>query len=260
MRIVQFSALILFACFVISAVPSLAAGGGETPPKQEWSFKGPFNMTFGTYERDELQRGYKVYRQVCAACHGMDLISYRNLADLGYNEAEVKAIAAEYTIMDGPNDEGEMFDRPGIPADRFVNPYPNAQAAKYANNGAYPPDLSLIAKARPYGADYIYALLAKGYVEPPEGKTLLDGQHYNKYMAGNVIAMASPLSDGLVAYEDGSKETVSQFAHDVSAFLMWAAEPKLEDRTRMGYRVILFLIVFAGVMYAVKKKIWSDLH
>ncbi|MEM6781690.1 MAG: cytochrome c1 [Pseudomonadota bacterium] len=240
---------------MLVSAPAWAAGDAKTPPKQDWHFSGPF----GTYDRGALQRGFQVYKQVCSACHSMKLLSYRNLADLGYTENEVKAIAREYTVTDGPDDEGEMFERPALPSDRFVSPYPNAEAAKFANNGAYPVDMSLIAKARKYGPDYIYALLT-GYAEAPAEKELLPGQHYNKYMAGNIIAMAAPLSDGLVAYEDGSATTVSQYAKDVSEFLMWAAEPKLEDRKQTGVKVILFLLAFFGVMIAVKKKIWSDQH
>lgn len=239
---------------LILASPSYAADKALPPPKLDWSFKGPL----GTFDRGELQRGFQVYKQVCSACHAMDLLSYRNLAALGYTEDEVKAIAAEYTVMDGPNDEGEMFERPARPSDRFVNPYPNDAAAKYANGGAMPPDMSLIAKARKGGADYLHALLT-GYKEPPEGMVLGNNQHYNKYMAGNIIAMAAPLSDGIVGYEDGSPETVDQYARDVSAFLTWAASPELETRKQTGVKVILFLIVFAGIMYMVKKKVWSDL-
>lgn len=236
-------------------VSAMAAGDAETPPKQQWHFSGPF----GTYDRGALQRGFQVYRQVCSACHSMKLLSYRNLEDLGYNEAQVKAIAGEYTVTDGPDDEGEMFDRPALPSDRFVSPYPNDAAAKYANNGALPPDMSLLAKARKGGADYIYAVLT-GYEEPHGDVHLLAGQHYNKYMAGHVIAMAPPLSDGIVAYEDGSSTTVDQYSRDVAEFLTWAAEPKMEDRKQTGIKAILFLLAFFGIMYAVKKKLWADLH
>ncbi|MEM9469673.1 MAG: cytochrome c1 [Pseudomonadota bacterium] len=247
------SLITLIALFSVLPIASYAAGDAKKPPKQEWSFNGPF----GTYDRASLQRGFQVYKQVCSACHGMRLKSYRNLAALGYNEDEVKAIAAEYTVMDGPNDEGEMFERPARPSDRFVNPYPNDETARYANNGALPPDMSLIAKARKGGADYIHALLT-GYADPPEGEKLQAGQHWNKYMAGHKIAMAAPLSDDMIAYEDGTETTMEQYSRDVSHFLMWAAEPSMEDRKRMGIKVILFLIAFAGVMYSVKKKIWAD--
>jgi len=241
-------------CLLIPSANAAESGKKYPLPDVDFSFDG----IFGTYDRASLQRGFQVYQQVCAACHGMDLLSYRNLTDLGYNDDEVKAIASQYTIMDGPNDEGEMFERNRLPSDRFANPYPNEQAARYANNGAYPPDMSLLAKARGGGAPYLYGILT-GYTEPPEGVTVADGQYYNKHMEGNKIAMAAPLSDGMIGYEDGTDETVSQYSKDVSTFLMWAAEPKLEQRKRMGVKVILFLIAFAGIMYAVKKKIWKDL-
>ncbi len=246
--------LLSVACIAISA-PALAAGGGETHklPDTKWSFDGPF----GTYDKAALQRGFLVYKQVCSACHGMKENSYRNLTDLGYSEAQVKTIAAEYTVTDGPNDEGEMFERPARPSDKFKLPYPNDKAAAYANNGAIPPDLSLITKARHGGADYIYALLT-GYAPAPTGFVLGNGQHYNKYKDGNIIAMANPLSDGLVSYEDGTPQTADQYAKDVAHFLTWAAEPEMEHRKRMGVKVILFLMAFAGIMYAVKKKIWES--
>ncbi len=237
------------------AVPSVQAAdtGHIELPDIEWSFDGPF----GTYDRAALQRGFQVYKQVCSACHSMDHLAYRNLSALGYNDDEIKAIAADYSRMDGPDDEGEMFERPMRPSDNFKNPYANEKQARYANNGALPPDMSLITKARVGGANYLYGLLT-GYVEPPEGFEISEGQHYNAVMAGHKIAMAAPLSDDVVAYEDGSPTTVDQYARDVSHFLMWAAEPKMEDRKRMGVMVILFLLAFAGIMYKVKKKIWAD--
>ena len=221
--------------------------------KQSWSFDGPF----GTYDRGALQRGLQVYTQVCSACHGMKYVAYRNLSDLGYNEAQIKAIASQNSIMDGPDEEGEMFERPMRPSDKFKEPYANDNQGRYANNGALPPDLSLITKARADGSNYVYSLLT-GYEEAPEGVTLANGQHWNKYMSGNKIAMASPLSDDIVGYEDGSPTTVDQYARDVSHFLTWAAEPKMEIRKRTGIKVLLFLFVFAGLMYAVKRKIWAD--
>ncbi|HPD82365.1 MAG: cytochrome c1 [Alphaproteobacteria bacterium] len=230
-----------------------AASGHGAVEAQGWSFEGPF----GTYDRGALQRGFQVYSQVCSACHSMKYMSYRNLTALGYNEDEVKAIASQYTIMDGPDDEGEMFERPRKPSDRFKNPYENENQARYANNGALPPDLSLITKARVGGADYVYGILT-GYSEAPEGETLAAGQHWNNVMPGNKIAMAAPLSDDIVGYEDGSPTTKEQYARDVATFLTWAAEPEMEVRKRTGIKVILFLLVFAGIMYSVKKKIWSD--
>lgn len=245
--------LITLAIFAMTPMVAHAAGDAVEIPKQQWSFSG----AFGTYDRGELQRGFQVYQQVCAACHGLKRVAYRNLIALGYNEAQVKAVAAQYTTMDGPDDEGEMFERPMKPSDRFKEPYLNENAARYANNGALPPDLSLITKARAGGADYTFALLT-GYESAPEGEEMGAGQYWNKYMPGHKIAMAAPLSDDMVAYEDGTPTTVDQYARDVSAFLTWAAEPEMEVRKRMGLKVLIFLIVFAGVMYTVKKKIWKD--
>lgn len=249
--------------FVLMAVTGMvlpvsqahAAEATEPLPELHWHFEG----VTGSYDKAALQRGFQVYREVCAACHSMEYLSYRNLSDLGYSEAEVKAIAASYLVTDGPNDEGEMYERSGLPSDRFVSPYPNREAAMSVNNGAYPPDLSLIAKARHGGANYIYAILT-GFEEPPHGKELLPGQYWNRYMPGHVISMAPPLFDGQVSYSDGSPESVSQYARDVAAFLSWASEPTLEARKYTGLKVLMFLLVFAGVLYAVKKKVWADQH
>ncbi len=247
--------LSILVILIVFPSMAMAAGGGPAPEKKDWHFDG----INGTYDRAALQRGFKVYKNVCSACHSMKQLYYRNLEALGYDENQVKNIAAEYTVTDGPDDEGEMYERPAIPSDRFFSPYANEAQAKAANNGAYPPDFSLIAKARKYGPDYLYALLT-GYDDAPADVTLMDGQYWNKYMPGHIIAMAPPLSDGIVAYEDGSDETVSQYAKDVSEFLMWAADPHMEERKQTGIKVILFLLAFAGVMYAYKKKIWSDVH
>lgn len=232
-----------------------ASEGGEPLPHLHWHFDG----FAGGYDKAALQRGFQVYREVCAACHSMEYLSYRNLSALGYSEAEVKAIAASYTVTDGPNDEGEMFERNGLPSDRFVSPYPNRQAAMSVNNGAYPPDMSLLAKARHGGADYIYGILT-GFEEAPHGHELLPGQYWNRYMPGHVISMAPPLSDGQVSYSDGAPESVSQYARDVAEFLAWASEPHLQARKYTGMKVLMFLLVFAGLMYAVKKKVWADAH
>ena len=250
-----FMTCLVFVVGGMSSQPAHSAGGGEHIPEQSWSFDG----VFGTYDRASLQRGFQVYKQVCATCHSMEKLYYRNLSALGYNEAELKAIAAEYTVMDGPNDEGEMFERVALPSDPFISPFPNKKAAEYANNGAYPPDFSLIALAKHGGPDYLYAVLT-GYEDAPAHMELLPGQYYNKYKDGHIIAMAPPLSDGLVEYGDGSPQTVSQYAKDVSHFLAWAASPELETRKQTGIKVFLFLLVFAGVMYAYKKKVWADAH
>lgn len=233
------------------------ASGGETvkPPHHHWHFSG----VTGTYDKAALQRGYKVYREVCSSCHSMKQMYFRNLEGLGYDESQIKAIAGEYTTTDGPNDEGDMFERPARPSDRFPAPFANDKAAAFANGGAVPPDLSLIIKARHHGPDYVYSILT-GYEEAPADAHLLAGQHWNKYMPGHVIAMAPPLSDGQVAYEDESPATVDQYASDVVQFLTWAGDPYMETRKRTGMKAIIFLLVFAGIMYGVKRKIWSDVH
>ncbi|MBU0726562.1 MAG: cytochrome c1 [Alphaproteobacteria bacterium] len=243
----------LTAIALLLAVPAVAqAAEGVALPKQNWSFGG----LFGTFDRAAAQRGFQVYKEVCSACHGAYHLHYRNLGALGFSEAEVKAIAAGYEIPDGPNDDGDMFVRPGLPADKFFRPFANEKAARASNGGAYPPDLSLIAKARPGGADYLYALLT-GYQEPPAGVTLMEGMHYNAYFPGHQIAMAQPLYADGVTYSDSTPATIEQMARDVSTFLAWAAEPEMERRKQMGVSVILFLLVFTGLAYASMRKVWS---
>ncbi|MEE8334401.1 MAG: cytochrome c1 [Alphaproteobacteria bacterium] len=227
---------------------------GVKPPKQDWSFSG----MFGTFDRAALQRGYQVFVEVCAGCHSARLLFYRNLQAIGFTEEQVKKIAAEVEVNDGPNDEGEMFDRPGRPGDRFVMPFPNEQAARASNNGAMPPDLSLIVKARKGGADYLHAMLT-GYKDAPSGMNVPDGMAYNIYFPGNQISMPAPLSEDGVEYADKTKATVDQMSRDVSTFLAWASEPELEERKRMGIKVMLFLIVLTGMMYAIKRRIWADI-
>lgn len=248
--------LILAAGLTLGLVSGAqAAGDAVTLPKQSWGFYG----VFGTYDRAAAQRGFQVYKEVCAACHSLSLVSYRNLRDLGFSEEEVKAIAAAYKVTDGPNDAGEMFERAARPSDRIVKPYPNENASRAANNGAYPPDLSLINKARVGGPDYIYALLT-GYDKVPADVQLLDGQYYNKYFPGQKIAMPQPLNDGQVTFADGTQASVANMSNDVTVFLNWAAEPELEKRHRLGVQVILFLIVATGFFYAAKRRVWADLH
>jgi ubiquinol-cytochrome c reductase cytochrome c1 subunit len=251
------------------------------PPRNDWSFSG----VFGRYDETQLQRGYKVYREVCANCHSMNLVHFRNLAQPGgpgFTEAQVKALAANYKVTDGPNDAGDMFEREARPADRLPAPFPNKQAATAANGGAYPPDFSVIAKARTYergfpwfvldalpltlfseqGVDYITALI-QGYTEPEHGVEVPTGKYYNKYFPGQIIAMPKPLNDGQVEYlkdangRPQAPETVAQYAKDVSAFLMWAAEPHLEQRKEIGFKALMFMLVLAGLLYFTKKKIWS---
>lgn len=224
-------------------------------PSHDWSFSG----VFGTFDRAALQRGFQVYQEVCSGCHALSYVAYRNLEALGYNEAEIKAIAAEVEVEDGPNDEGEMFFRPAKPSDRFVSPFPNEQAARAGNNGAYPPDLSLIIKARANGANYVRALLI-GYGDAPADASIPDGMYYNTYFAGNQIAMAPPLIEDGVEFGDGTSATVAQQAEDLVTFLAWAAEPEMEERKTAGVMTILFLLVFTGLLYASKRKIWADVH
>ncbi len=226
--------------------------------KTDWSFKG----LFGKFDRGALQRGYQVYTEVCASCHSMKYLSYRNLAEEGgpeFSKAQAKAIAASFEITDGPNADGEMFTRPGKLSDKFVMPYENVKAAQAANGGAYPPDMSVLVKARGGGVDYIYSLL-QGYEDPPIGFELDDGVYYNKYMYGNKIKMANQLSDGLVEYSDGTQSTVEQMSKDVTTFLMWSAEPHLETRHRMGFKAIVYLIILTTLVYFSMKRIWSRIE
>ncbi|MFD2236287.1 cytochrome c1 [Aureimonas populi] len=244
------------------------------PEEMSWSFAGPF----GTWDIGQLQRGLKIYREVCAACHGLSLVSFRNLEALGYSDAQVRALAAEYQIQDPmPNAEGEMFERAGIPSDRFPSPYANPEQAAASNGGAIPPDLSLIAKARAVergfptfifdiftqynenGPDYLRALLTSYGEEPPAHYEIQPGTHYNPaFIGGIALAMAQPISDGQVSYDDGAPETLDQYSRDIAAFLMWTAEPHLVERKATGFVVMIFLIIFGGLVYAVKRRVWAD--
>ena len=234
---------------------SLHSAEMTDPIKVDWSFKG----ITGTFDRASLQRGFQVYKEVCSSCHSMQYLSYRNLGEPGgpeFTEAEVKAIAASFEVTDGPDNQGEMFTRPGRPSDIFVSPHPNKEAAAAANGGAYPPDMSVLVKARKGGANYIYSVLV-GYEEPPPDVKLDQGVYYNKYMVGNKIKMPNNLEDGLVEYADGTESTVDQMAKDVTTFLAWAAEPELEERHRTGVKVIIYLILLTILVYLSMKKIWS---
>jgi cytochrome c1 len=240
------------------STPANAAGDAKHPAEMNWQFDG----LFGTYDRNALRRGFQVYKEVCASCHSLNQIAFRNLSQEGgpeFSEAEVKAIAKEYLVEDGPDDYGDMFERDALPRDKFPSPYPNENAARAANGGAYPPDLSLITKARGGGADYIHALLS-GYEEAPEGVEIRAGLYYNPYMAGGKIAMPVPLLEELVEYSDGTEATVEQMSMDVTHFLNWTAEPELEQRKRMGFMVLIYLSIFAGLMFFSMRKIWADLH
>ncbi len=249
--------LLLAAGLVVAANSADASESAFEPyPSLDWSFNG----IFGTYDRASLQRGFQVFNEVCSACHGLRLLSYRNLEGIGFSPEEVKAIAAQHEVEDGPDDNGDMFTRPAIPSDRFRSPFPNIQAARAANGGAAPPDLSLVAKRTEHRANYPYGMVTGYEDEPPHGSdvVLLPGQYYNKYRGA--ISMAPPLSDGVIEYTDGTEATVDQMAYDVSNFLMWAAEPHMEDRKETGIKAILFLLVFTIILYAVKRKVWAKLH
>jgi len=270
-------ALVVAGALFAGSTQNARAEEEEAPPSQKWSFSGPF----GSYDRGALQRGLKVYKEVCSACHGLSYIAFRNLADPGgpgYSVAQAAAFAAEYKIKDGPNDQGEMFERPGRPADYFPSPFPNEQAARAANGGALPPDLSLITKARSYergfpkfifdfftqfqeqGPNYVDAILQGFEEKPPAGVTIPEGSYYNKYFPGHAIKMPKPLNDGQVTFDDGSPATVAQYARDVTTFLMWTAEPHMEARKQLGLQVFVFLILFTGLMYFTKKKVWAEAH
>ena len=247
----------LFSIIILLSLNSYSAISAEKVEylKTDWSFKG----LFGKFDRASLQRGYQVYTEVCAACHSMKYLSYRNLSEKGgpeFSTEEAKAIAAQFEVEDGPNSDGEMFMRPGRLSDKFVKPYPNVEASTAANDGAYPPDMSVLAKARAGGADYIYSLLL-GYEEAPTGFELDDGVYYNKYIPGNKIKMSAPLSDGLVEYSDSTQATTAQMAKDVTTFLAWAAEPELEVRHKLGIKVIIYLLLLTILVYLSMKKIWS---
>lgn len=230
-----------------------AAMAADGPPK--WSFDG----IFGSYDRAALKRGFQVYHDVCSACHSLNLVYYRNLQQIGFSQDEVKAIAGEKQVTDGPNDQGEMFQRPARPNDHFVPPFANEQLARLANNGALPPDLSVIVKAREGGPDYIYSIMT-GFVDPPEGFKVPDGMFYNAAFPGHAIAMPPPLSEGVVTYADQTPATVPQMSEDVVIFLNWAAEPELEARKKLGLQTMIFLVLLTAMLYAVKRKVWSGLH
>lgn len=238
-----------------SLSPARAQTEAEEPPHQTWSFSG----IFGTFDRASAQRGFQVYKEVCASCHSMRLLYYRNLEGIGLDEAQIKAIAASVQVPGGVDDTGQPVERPGLPSDHFKSPFPNDAAARAANNGALPPDQSVLEKAREGGADYLYGVLT-GYAEPPEGVKIMDGMNYNKYFPGNQIAMAQPLHDGQVEYADGTQATVEQMSRDVVTFLAFAANPEMEQRKRMGVRIVLFLLFLTGLTYAVKRQIWADVH
>jgi len=266
-------ALAAAAAFAALAGGTATAAESVSPPRLKWSFAGPF----GLYDPAQLQRGFKIYREVCGNCHSLKLLSFRDLAapgGPGYSTAQAAAVAAEYKITDGPNDQGEMFQRPGRLADHFPPPFANDNAARNANGGVLPPDMSVLAKARTYergfpwfvidmftqyqeqGPDYIAALL-QGYEEPPKSFSLPEGAQYNKFFPGHAIGMPPPLSNGQIDYADGTPADLAHYVQDIAAFLEWAAEPTLDARKRIGFQVMVFLVVLAGLLYFTKKKVWS---
>jgi ubiquinol-cytochrome c reductase cytochrome c1 subunit len=245
----------LAAALVIAAGGMARAQETPEPPHQQWSFDG----VFGTYDRAALQRGFQVYKEVCSACHPVKHLYFRDLTEIGYSEDQVKGIASQYQVSDGPNDQGQMFQRPGKPSDAIPGPFANDEAARNANNGGLPPDLSLIVAARDGGADYVHALVGLGFKDAPAGFKMVEGTYYNTYFPGHQIKMPPPLAiEGQVKFADGTPASIPQMAHDVTTFLTWASDPTLEERHRMGFKVILFLVVMVGLFYAAKRKIWSS--
>jgi ubiquinol-cytochrome c reductase cytochrome c1 subunit len=250
------------AGLLLSGAAACAAGEAEPAlPKVTWSFDGPF----GTFDRGSAQRGFQIYEEVCSRCHSLNLLHYGDLGPsgpgggIGYSADDVKAIASTKQVTDGPNDQGEMFQRPGRASDKFVAPFPNEQAARAALNGALPPDLSLITKALEGGPNQVYGILA-GYRDPPAGFKLGDGMYYNLHFSGHQIAMPPPLAGNDVTYADGTKPTLEQEAQDVVTFLAWAAEPTMEERKYTGTKVLIFLVFMTGLLFGAKRKIWADVH
>ena len=238
----------------LAATPALAQEA-PTPPHQQWSWQGPF----GTFDLAAAQRGFQVYSEVCSTCHSMHELHYRDLAGIGLTEDQIKAIAAAVTVPQGVDDQGQPKEGPATPGSQFRSPFPNEQAARAAENGALPPDLSLIVNAREGGPNYIYGILT-GFAEAPSGFKMQDGMYYNKMFPGHQIGMPQPLQDGTVEYTDGTPNTLPQEAHDVVTFLSWAANPETVERKQIGVRVILFLVFMTGLTYALKRKVWSDVH
>ena len=247
---------LLLLLILLASFNSYSSDSGEKPKILKWTFEG----ALGYYDKASLRRGFRVYNEVCAACHSMNLLTYRKLKDIGYTEDEVKTIASAKNVSD-ENDEGEIVERPARLNDKFVAPYKNKQASMAANNGAYPPDLSIATKVYEHsgGANYIYSLLT-GFEEPPVDFVMPEGKYYNKYFAGHVISMAPPLSDGVLTYNDGTEATIDQLARDVSNFLQWASEPELEERKKMGFQFMVFLVFATIISYLLKKRIWKNVH
>ena len=242
------------AALVLGLVGASQAQEADKLLTYPWSFAGPF----GTFDRASAQRGFEIYKEVCSNCHSLNLAYYRDLGGIGFSPAQVKAIAAGFT-MPAIADDGSATTRPAVPSDHFHAPFANENAARTANNGALPPDQSVLELARDGGPNYIYSIL-QGYTDPPAGVKVADGLYYNKYFPGHQIAMPQPLSDGQVTYTDGTKNTLKQEAHDITVFLTYIANPHLEERKKTGVKVVIFLLLLTGVTYGVKRKIWADVH
>ena len=253
-RLVLATAAVAVVATISSFAPARAAEEALEPPRTNWSFNGPF----GTYDRAALQRGFQVYNEVCSACHSMNLLTYNDLKKIGLNDNQVKALAGSKQIPD-TDENGQPNERPGIPSDTFKAPFPNEKAARAANGGALPPDQSLIVAARENTSDYVDSLL-QGYKDPPADLKVLSGQYYNLYFPGRLLAMPPPLTADRVTYADGTPATLQQEAFDVTEFLTWASDPNLESRKQMGVKAVLFLSLLTGLTYAVKKRLWKDVH
>ena len=253
----MFRKIVLTALAIVNlSIPSYAASDAKDPKEVHWSFNG----FFGKVDKRAAQRGFQVYKEICSVCHSLNRLSYRNLEEIGFTKSEIKVVASNYSVMDGPNDNGDMFERPALPSDHFVPPFKNEKLARLSNNGALPPDLSLIVKARHDGPNHVYSILTGYGEQKPEHLVLMAGQHYNPYMAGGIISMAPPLSDEIVQYTDGTKATVDQMAKDVVNFLQWAAEPEMESRKKMGIKSMVYLAIFTVVFIIAKRRIWKDVR
>jgi len=234
---------------------AFAAGAAPEAPDNDWPQEG----IFGKYDKAALVRGFQVFQEVCASCHSLNYIAFRNLTEIGFTNDEVKAIAAEYEVEDGPDEEGEMFMRPARPSDYWPAPFANDNAARASNGGALPPDLSLVIKSKLGGADYLHALLTGYEEEAPEGFELAEGMYYNHYFPGHQIAMPEPLYEEAVEYIDGTEPTLEQLSRDVTQFLAWAAEPELEERKQTGLKVLIFIGIFTALLFVIYKRTWKRL-
>ncbi len=250
----MFLNMLRFACFLLIALLGVSAHAEETEQLKQLAW--PFSGMTGYLDKKAAQRGFQIYSQVCSNCHSMNRVSYRNLADLGFTEAEIKAVAASKLVEDY-DDKGQRIMRPGKMSDAFVPPYPNEDASRAANNGAYPPDLSLIVKARHDGPNYVYSILT-GFGPAPADEKPIPNKYYNPYFPNHWISMPPPLSEGVVTYQDGTPATVDQMAKDVVTFLQWAAEPEMEQRKLIGLRVLIFLGALTTMLYVIKRRIWRN--